>query len=107
MTIKRILKIETDGVEAPPAVFINDLVIDEPNDDGEVEIDLEVGYVYETCTRGSVVATADHERGQVRFRLLNTQGFEVVQTTRPVAEITHDTMDELARRIVGEPSVFA
>ena len=43
MTIKRILKIETEGVEAPPAIFINDLVIDEPNDDGEVEIDLEVG----------------------------------------------------------------
>lgn len=67
----------------------------------------EVRYEYETCTRGSVVATADHERGQVHFRLMNTQGFEVVQTTWPVARINHDTMDELARRIVGQPSVFA
>jgi hypothetical protein len=68
---------------------------------------LEVRYEYLTETRGSVVATTDHAAGQVHFRLLNTAGFEVVNTTWPAARITHQLLDELAKRIVGQPSVFA
>lgn len=66
----------------------------------------EVRYEYVTQTRGSVLATAAHEHGQVRFRLLNTSGFEVVQTDVPVTRIGHDLLDELAKRIVGRPSAF-
>jgi hypothetical protein len=66
----------------------------------------EVRYEYLTQTRGSVTATADHDRGQLNFRLLNTAGFEVVNTSWPAARIGHELMDELAKRIVGQPSVF-
>ena len=66
----------------------------------------EVRYEYLTETRGTVTATADHDRGQIHFRLLNTAGFEVVQTTWPAARIQQDLLDELARRIVGQSSNF-
>jgi hypothetical protein len=66
----------------------------------------EVRYEYLTKTRGSVMVTADHDRGQLHFRLLNTAGFEVVQTTWPALRITHQLLDELAKRIVGQPSLF-
>jgi hypothetical protein len=65
-----------------------------------------VRYEYETQTRASVAATAVHERGLLQFRLLNTAGFEIVRTDIPVARIGHDVLDELAKRIVGEPNVF-
>lgn len=67
----------------------------------------EVRYEYLTHTRGTVVATADHEHGQVHFRLLNTAGFEVVQTIWPARKINHELLDELAKRIVGDASTFA
>jgi hypothetical protein len=66
----------------------------------------EVRYRYRTQTRGSVTATADHPHGQVHFRLLNTAGFEVVHTSVAATRINHDLLDELAKRIVGQPSVF-
>lgn len=67
----------------------------------------ELRYEYVTQTRGSVMVTPDHEHGQLHFRLLNTSGFEVVQTTWPAARVTQDLLDELAKRIVGQPSLFA
>lgn len=67
----------------------------------------EVRYEYLTHTRGSVVATPDHDHGHVHFRLLNTSGFEVVQTIWPAARIGQELLDELAKRIVGQPSSFA
>lgn len=66
----------------------------------------EVRYEYLTETRGSVTATTDHDTGQVHFRLVNTAGFEVVNTTWPAARVTQQLLDELAKRIVGEPSLF-
>lgn len=66
----------------------------------------EVRYEYLTETRGTVTATADHDRGQLHFRLLNTAGFEVVQTTWPAARIQPELLDELAKRIVGQASSF-
>ena len=66
----------------------------------------EVRYEYMTQTRGSVTASADHDHGQIHFRLLNTSGFEVVQTTWPAVRVTHQLLDELAKRIVGQPSRF-
>lgn len=72
----------------------------------EKSVLLEVRYEYLTETRGSVVATADHEHGQIQFRLLNTQGFESVSAPWPAQRIGHDTLDELAKRIVGQPNLF-
>ena len=72
----------------------------------EKNVLLEVRYDYLTETRGSVMVTADHDAGQVQFRLLNTAGFEVVNTTWPAARITQQLLDELAKRIVGQPSLF-
>ena len=66
----------------------------------------EVRYDYECETRGSVSASADHERGLLHFRLLNTAGFEVVHTTLAAARIRQDLLDELAKRIVGQASAF-
>jgi len=62
---------------------------------------------YTTQARGSVVVTADHDRGMIHFRLLNLGGFEVVNTTWPATKITGDVMDELAKLVVGQPSRFA
>ena len=67
----------------------------------------EVRYEYLTHTRASITATPDHERGHVHFRLLNTAGFEVVQTIWPATRINQQLLDELAKRIVGQPSTFA
>ena len=68
---------------------------------------VEVRYEYQTQTRGSVLATLDHDNGTVQWRLLNTTGFEIVQTTWPSARIEQPLLDELAKRIVGQPNTFA
>ena len=64
-------------------------------------------YEYITETRGSVTATADHDHGKIEFRLMNTAGFEIVTLPWPAERIGHDSMDELAKRIVGQPNRFA
>jgi hypothetical protein len=61
---------------------------------------------YITETRGNVVITADHDKGEFAFRLMNATGFEIVNTTWPAGRIKVDVMDELAKLIVGEPSRF-
>jgi hypothetical protein len=65
-----------------------------------------VRYKYRTQTRGSVTASADHDRALINFRLVNTENFEVVQTSFPVSRIGHDLLDELAKRVMAQPSVF-
>ena len=67
---------------------------------------VEVRYEYLTQTRASVVATLDHDNGMVHWRLLNTAGFEIVQTTWPSTRIQQPLLDELAKRLVGEPNTF-
>lgn len=67
----------------------------------------EVRYEYLTQTRGSVLATMDHDRGLVQFRLLNTTGFDITQASLPVLQVGNDVLDELAKRIVGQPNRFA
>lgn len=66
----------------------------------------EVRYEYLTETRGTITATPDHDRAVLHFRLLNTNGFEVVQTTWPAARINQELLDELAKRVVGQPGTF-
>lgn len=67
---------------------------------------VEVRYEYLTQTRGSVSATLDHDNGMVHWRLLNTAGFEIVQTTWPSTRIQQLLLDELAKRVVGQPNTF-
>ena len=67
---------------------------------------VEVRYEYLTQTRGGVTATLDHDNGMVHWRLLNTAGFEVVQTTWPSTRIQQPLLDELAKRVVGQPNTF-
>ena len=67
----------------------------------------EVRYEYVAETRVSVTATPHHEQGQVHFRLLHTDGLEVAQVTIPSARIGHDLLDELAKRVLAQPSLFA
>jgi len=67
---------------------------------------LEIRFEYITQTRGSVIATTDADKSQIVFRLLNTLGFEVAVIPWPVHRIGHDSMDELAKRIVAQPSGF-
>ena len=66
----------------------------------------EVRYEYLSETRGSVTATPHHDQGQIQFRLLNTEALEVAQVTVPVERIGHELLDELAKRVLGQPSLF-
>ena len=66
----------------------------------------EVRYEYLTETRGTITATPDHDRALLHFRLVNTNGFEVVQTTWPAARVNQELLDELAKRVAGQPSTF-
>lgn len=63
-------------------------------------------FEYVTETRGSVTVTADHEKGRLDFRVLNTAGFELLNTTWPAARVNHAVLDELAKRIVAQPNTF-
>ncbi|MEJ5991466.1 hypothetical protein WG902_15790 [Ramlibacter sp. PS3R-8] len=67
---------------------------------------VEVRYEYLTQTRANVTATLDHDNGMVHWRMLNTAGFEVVQTTWPAARVQQPLLDELAKRVVGQPNTF-
>ena len=66
----------------------------------------ELRFEYITQTRGSVMVTADHEKGQLHFRLVNTAGFDIAELSWPAARVTNEVMDELAKRIVGQPNRF-
>ncbi|HUR88433.1 MAG TPA: hypothetical protein VMZ74_05035 [Ramlibacter sp.] len=61
---------------------------------------------YMTETRGSLMVTPDHDKGQVAFRIMNATGFEVLTTTYPATMVKHDVLDELAKLIVSQPHRF-
>jgi hypothetical protein len=61
---------------------------------------------YITETRGSLVITPDHDKGDVAFRIMNASGFEILTTTYPAAMVKHDVLDELAKLIVSQPHRF-
>ena len=63
-------------------------------------------FEYVTQARASVTATADHDKGEIGFRLVNTAGFELAKTSWPAVRVNQELMDELAKRIVGQPSRF-
>ncbi|HVZ42396.1 MAG TPA: hypothetical protein VHA82_01190 [Ramlibacter sp.] len=65
-------------------------------------------YVFEyvTHSRASVTATPEHDKGEIEFRLVNTAGFELVKTSWPAVRLNQEVLDELAKRIVSQPSRF-
>ena len=65
-----------------------------------------IHFEYLTETRGNVTVTADHDKGMLIFRLVNTAGFEVQTAPWPAAKVTTAVLDELAKRIVAQPSNF-
>jgi hypothetical protein len=68
---------------------------------------LALQFDYVTETRGNVVVTPDHDKGVLAFRVLNANGFDVVNTSRPAGKIKADVLDELAKLVVGEANRFA
>lgn len=67
---------------------------------------LAIRFEYLTHSRGNVVATAEHATGQIAFRLCNVDGFGVETIRRAAVDVNQDLLDELAKRLVGQPSRF-
>ena len=61
---------------------------------------------YQTAARAFITLTPDHDAGQIAFRVVNLAGFGVVNTRYSAAQVTHRLMDELAKKLVGQPSRF-
>lgn len=61
---------------------------------------------YQTEARAFVTLTPDHDGGCIAFRVSNVGGFGVLCTTYPAAQVTTALMDELAKKLVGQPSRF-
>ena len=66
-----------------------------------------IQFDYLTETRGNVVITPDHDTGMLAFRLLNANGFHILNSNRPASEVRSEMLDELAKLIVSEPNRFA
>lgn len=63
-------------------------------------------FEYRTEARGFVTVTPDHDSGQIDFRLVNVGGLSLFTTRYPAARVTAGLMDELAKKLVGQPSRF-
>lgn len=63
-------------------------------------------FEYHTQVRGSVMLTADHDRGEIAFRVANVGGFELLNTRYPAAQVNQALLDELAKKLVGQGSRF-
>lgn len=67
---------------------------------------LAYAFDYQTQARGFITLTAEHDAGQIAFRVSNVGGFEVLSTRYPAAQVTSGLMDELAKKLLGQPSRF-
>lgn len=67
---------------------------------------LAIVFEHEMAARASVVVTADHDQGLLRFRLAGVNGLETVHTEYRTGQIGPAVLDELAKLIVGQPSHF-
>jgi hypothetical protein len=63
-------------------------------------------FEYQTQSRGSILVTPDHDKGQLAFRITNMGGFELLNVTYPASQVTQGLMDELAKKLVGQASRF-
>jgi alpha-D-ribose 1-methylphosphonate 5-triphosphate diphosphatase PhnM len=67
---------------------------------------LAIVFEFEMAARANVMVTADHDAGQLQFRLACVGSMDVVQHTLPAHQVNTTVLDELARLVVGEPSRF-
>lgn len=67
---------------------------------------LSIRFEYLTELMGSVRITPDHDLAQLAFRISNANGFDVLNTERPVADIHQGLLDELARLLLSQPNRF-
>jgi hypothetical protein len=65
-----------------------------------------IRFDYVMQARGNLMVTADHDKAQLRFRVANASGFEVLQTIIGAERISSDLLDEMAKMIVGQPNQF-
>ena len=65
-----------------------------------------IRFDYVTEARGGVTITADHDAAKLLFRLINPQGFEIVNTSYPSGHIQVSVLDEMAKLLVGQASSF-
>lgn len=63
-------------------------------------------FEYQTESRAFVTITPDHDSGQIAFRLVNVGGFALLSANYPAARVTSALMDELAKKLLGQPSRF-
>jgi len=61
---------------------------------------------YQTESRAFITLTPDHDTGQMAFRVTNVGCFGVLNTTYPAAQVSPKLLDELAKKLVGQPSRF-
>ena len=65
-----------------------------------------IRFDYVMQARGSLTISADHDKAQLLFRLANTSGLEILQTSIDAVRISTDLLDEMAKMIVGQPNRF-
>ena len=67
-----------------------------------------LAYVFDCQTEARAFLTLkpDHDSGSIAFRVTNVGGFGLLQTRYPAAQVTPALMDELAKKLVGQPSRF-
>ena len=61
---------------------------------------------YQTEARAFITLTPDHDTGCIAFRVTNVGGFGVLTVRFPAAQVTNRLLDELAKKLVGQPSRF-
>ena len=65
-----------------------------------------IRFDYMTESRGGITMTCDHSAAKLVFRLANLQSFAVVETTYLASHVQPRLLDELAKMMVGEASIF-
>jgi hypothetical protein len=63
-------------------------------------------FEYQSASRAFVTLTPEHDTGQIAFRVTNVGGFGVQGALYPAAQVTPALMDELAKKLLGQPSRF-
>ena len=63
-------------------------------------------FEYQTESRAFITLTPDHDSGQIAFRVSNVGGFGVQNALYPAAQVTSALLDELAKKLLGQPSRF-
>lgn len=64
-------------------------------------------YVYDHAGQCGVSFTPLHDEGLMQWRLSAVNGFESQTIHMPVAQVTTERLDDLAKAIVGQPSTWA